>query len=122
MAKWIRVNGEGIYGTRPWMQAGEGPSQVVIDHFKENTVDWTIEDFRFTSKGNAVYAFQMKWPEGGRTVIRSMAGGKVGRVASVELLGVKEALQFEQTERGLVIALPAQKSSDYTQCLKVVFE
>jgi alpha-L-fucosidase len=32
-AEWIRINGEGIYGTRPWTIAGEGPSQVVIEHF-----------------------------------------------------------------------------------------
>ncbi|MEZ4616175.1 MAG: alpha-L-fucosidase [Caldilineaceae bacterium] len=25
---WLAVNGEGIYGTRPWVQYGEGPTQV----------------------------------------------------------------------------------------------
>jgi alpha-L-fucosidase len=68
---WMRVNGEGIYGTRPWTVYAEGPSQVVIQHYKEDNVPWTIEDFRFTQKGGNVYAFQMKWPEGGKTVIRS---------------------------------------------------
>ena len=27
MAKWIAVNGEGIYGTRPWKIPGEGPTR-----------------------------------------------------------------------------------------------
>ncbi len=51
LARWMRVNGEGIYGTRPWKMHGEGPSLVVINMFQEEAVPWTIEDFRFTAKG-----------------------------------------------------------------------
>lgn len=121
MAAWIAVNGEGIYGTRPWIRATEGPSQVVIEGFKEEAVSWTIEDFRFTTKNNAVYAFQMKWPEGGTTMIRSLARGQVGTVSSVTLLGHEAALSFEQTDRALVIDVPTQKPSAYTQCFRVMF-
>lgn len=67
LARWMKVNGEGIYRTRPWTVAGEDPSQVVIEGFKEDAVAWTVEDFRFTAKGNQLYAFQMKWPEGGKS-------------------------------------------------------
>ena len=121
MAAWIAVNGEGIYGTRPWKVAAEGPSRVVIDEFKEDPVTWTIEDFRFTAKDNVVYAFQLKWPEGGKTVIRSLASGSVPRVAAVALLGHGGSVSFEQTGRGLAIDLPEQKPCAYTQCLRVTF-
>jgi alpha-L-fucosidase len=63
MAGWIKVNGEGIYGTRPWTQAIEGPSRIVSGHFKEDAIAWTTGDFRFTSKGKDVFAFQMKYPD-----------------------------------------------------------
>lgn len=43
-------------------------------------------DFRFTDRGNRVYAFQMRWP-GGRTVIRSFARGKAPLVTGVHVLG-----------------------------------
>ncbi len=119
MARWIAVNGEGIYGTRPWTHATEGPSQVVIAEFKEDPVSWTIEDFRFTSKGDTVYAFLMKWPEGGRTVIRSLGQGKVPPVAAVRLLGSDAAVPFEQTGRGLAIETPEQKPCDYVQCFRI---
>lgn len=121
MARWIAVNGDGIYATRPWKVAAEGPSRVVIEHFKEDPVDWTVEDFRFTAKDNAVYAFQFKWPEGGKTVIRSLASGSVPRVTAVALLGHDGAVSFEQTSRGLAIDLPEQKPCDYTQCFRVTF-
>ena len=119
MAAWIAVNGDGIYGTRPWIHAAEGPSQVVIDRFREDPVQWTIEDFRFTTKGKTVYAFQMKWPEGGKTVIRSLALGRTERVSSVTLLGHGDPLPFEQSGRGLAIDLPEEKPCEYVQCFGI---
>jgi alpha-L-fucosidase len=118
IAAWMKVNGDGIFGTRPWKVAGEGPSSVLIEGFREEAVKWTIEDFRFTSKGQQVYAFQMKWPEGGKTVIRSLASGNSPAVTDVTLLGAG-AVKFEQNPRGLAIDLPEWKPCDYTQCLRV---
>lgn len=118
IATWIKVNGEGIYNTRPWKIAGEGPSSVLIEGFREDVVNWTIEDFRFTANGQQVYAFQMKWPEGGKTVIRSLAAGLAPTVIEVRLLGAG-AVKFEQNTRGLAIDLPEQKPCDFTQCLRV---
>lgn len=120
-AKWIKVNGEGIYGTRPWKVSGEGPSQVLIQGFKEDAVTWTIEDFRFTTKNGALYAFQMKWPEGGKTVILSLASGKTPKVTSLTVLGHDGLVKFEQTTRGLVIDLPEKKPADYVPCYRITF-
>jgi alpha-L-fucosidase len=122
MARWMAVNGEGIYSTRPWKISGEGPSAVVIEGFREDAVPWTIEDFRFTSKGKQVYAFMMKWPEGGRTVVRSLALGAAGRVADVALLGYRGPVKFEQTARGLAVDLPDDKPSEFAQCLRITLE
>jgi alpha-L-fucosidase len=120
MAEWIRINGKGIYSTRPWKVSGEGPSQVVIEGFKEDAVEWTEEDFRFTARDNTVYAFQMKWPESGKTLIRSLALGSVPAVTSVAVLGCESSVYFEQTEQGLVIDLPKQKPCEYAQCYQVI--
>jgi alpha-L-fucosidase len=109
---WMHINGEGIYGTRPWKVYGEDPSQVVIKHFQEDAVPWTVEDFRFTQKDGKVYAFQMKWPEGGKTVIRSLALGSVPAVRLVTVLGYEGPVTFEQTRRGLAIDLPEQKPGE----------
>jgi len=117
-AAWIKINGEGIYGTRPWTVAGEGPTSVLIEGFREEAVSWSIEDFRFTAKDNLVYAFQMKWPEGGKTVIRCLATGNGPTVTNVTLLGAG-VVNFEQNSRGLAIDLLEQKPCDYAQCLRV---
>ena len=117
----MKTNGEGIYGTRPWTVAAEGPSSVIIERFREDAVKWTVEDFRFTSKGKDVYAFLMKWPEGGKTVVCSFAAGKMPPATAVALLG-SGPVAFEQTSRGLAVDLPEQKPTAYTQCLRVTFE
>ena len=120
-AEWMAINGEGIYATRPWTAAGEGPSSVVIDHFKEDAVNWTVEDYRFTTRAGMLYAFQLKWPEGGRAVIRSLALGSVPQVNEVTVLGHQGPVKFEQTSRGLVIELPERKPCEYAQCYRVRF-
>lgn len=121
MARWIKVNGDGIYGTRPWKISGEGPSRVVIEGFREDAVDWTVEDFRFTTTAGKVYAFTMRWAEGGTTVIRSLATENVPKIAQVALLGHEGPISFEQTGRGLAITLPEVKPCDYVQCFCVTF-
>ena len=122
MARWIAVNGEGIYGTRPWRLAAEGPSRVATEQqFKEDPVDWTVDDFRFAAKDKTVYAFQLKWPEGGKATIRSLALGGTERVKDVRLLGHGKPLPFEQTGQGLEIDLPEEKPSEYVQCLRIQF-
>lgn len=128
LAAWMQVNGEGIYGTRPWKTASEGPSSVIIEGFREEAVPWTIEDFRFTHKDGKVYAFIMKWPAGGRTVICNLAADPIRKypsassaqppVKEVFLLG-SGPLNFEQTSRGLAINLPEEKPSEYAQCLRI---
>jgi alpha-L-fucosidase len=122
MGRWIKVNGEGIYGSRPWRTAGEGPSHVIIEAFREETVGWTAQDFRFTTRDGKIYAFLMKWPETGTVAIRSLAQGQAPSVAAVNLLGHVEPLRFDQEAGGLVVTLPALKPCDFAQCLRISFE
>jgi alpha-L-fucosidase len=122
LARWIAVNGDGIYGTRPWTHAIEGPSAVTIDGFKEDAVDWSERDFRFTAKDGAVYAFQLKWPDRGITTIESLALGSAAPVESVQLLGHDRPLSFSQTEQGLAIRLPEEKPGDFAHCFRIAFD
>ena len=49
MGAWLDVNGEAIYGTRPWKIYGEGPTAVAAGHFQERNIGaFTAQDFRFT--------------------------------------------------------------------------
>lgn len=84
---WLRVNGEAIYKTRPWVRWKEG------------------DEVRFTrSKYNKfVYAISLKWP-GKRLALRSVRAGEGSRVF---MLGVREPLEWRMDDHeGLVIDLP----------------
>lgn len=76
VGSWLKVNGEAIYGTRPWKVYGEGPTQVVEGAFDDtNTRPYTAEDFRFTTKGGVLYAGELGWPSKPETVIHSIKAG-----------------------------------------------
>ena len=64
---WMRVNGEAIYGTRPWKRFGEGPTQIVEGQFSDGQRKaFTSRDVRYTRKGDAVYLIFMAPSEEGR--------------------------------------------------------
>ncbi|MDI4647066.1 alpha-L-fucosidase [Cohnella hashimotonis] len=119
MAAWRSINEEAVYGTRPFRVFGEGPSSVVIDHFKEDAVDWTPADFRFTRRGNMLYAFQMRWPADGIAMIRTLT--EADRVKSVKLLGAGE-VPFEQPDGALIVRLPERRPTPYVHALAVELE
>jgi alpha-L-fucosidase len=120
---WLNTNGAAIYGTRPWRIYGEGPTKVTPGSFHDtNTGNYTAEDFRFTTKGEALYVIGLVWPVNGEALVRSLAptaGSKP--VESVTLLGNNGKLQFEQRQDGLLVKLPAQVPSKYAYVLRVTF-
>ena len=125
LAAWTKVCAEGIYGTRPWHIAVEGETNASQEHFKEVELEWTDTDFRFTSKDNLVYAFQMGWPESGKSTIRSFSAGrgpglKAANVQNVELLGFGGKVSFEHTRDGLELSgLQKQPPVRWANCFKI---
>ncbi len=121
---WLNVNGEAIYGTRPWRVYGEGPTKVTAGSFHDtDTTNYTPEDFRFTMKGDALYVIGLAWPPSGEAVIHSLAQ-TIGSepVQSVALVGRNAKLQFNQRADGLHVQVPAQPTGKYAYVLRVTFE
>jgi len=120
---WLRINGEGIYGTRPHTIFGEGPTVQRGGYFTARA-PLTAKDIRFTTKGDTVFAFvfgaKTTTPPELRTVtIRNFAARNYHKVAKVELLGTAGELQFTQAPDALHITLPATLPCDHAICLKI---
>ncbi len=121
LAAWTEVNGEAIYGTRPWTLYGEGPVHPKGGSFAEK-FNYTAKDIRFTTKGKTLYAIALGWPENARIVIKSLAQSgdpAQNKIKRISLLGYKGSLKFTQTPEALTVELPAQKISDLTCSLKI---
>lgn len=129
IGEWMAVNGDAIYDTRPWMVFGEGPAMesaapLSAQGFNEGKGKaFSSSDVRFTTKGNALYAIVLGWPEDNRVKIRSLKRGsnEVKRtISGVSMLGKDEKLSFTHDGDALTINLPDKSKLSYAFCLKIV--
>lgn len=119
IGKWLAVNGEAIYGSRPWEQFGEGPTVDTGGSFTDtNRKPFTGQDFRFTTKGDALFAIALAWPENGKLIVKSL-GEDIGRITNVKLLGHDEKLHWRQSAEGLSVKLPSKRPTEFALALKI---
>ncbi len=113
IGRWLAVNGEAIYATRPWKVYGEGPTEVFEGAFQDTKrTEFTARDVRFTTKGDVLYAIVLGWPESGEVVLQSLGTGQAHYPAAIKqigLLGSKGAVQWSRDAAGLKVKLPAEK-------------
>ncbi|MBK1875312.1 alpha-L-fucosidase [Pelagicoccus mobilis] len=122
---WLKVNGEAIYGTRPWLIYGEGPTETLVGHLSDLKFDgFKAEDIRFTTKDGVLYAIAFGWPEDGKEVkIKSLSLTDCNEeIAKVSLLGHRGKLKFEQRKEELAIQLPKKKPGDHAFVFKILIK
>ena len=118
MGEWLRINGDAVYNTRPWMVYGEPHKKLSARHGRGDEqlkVVYTQEDLRFTQSkdGKRVNVIVLGWPEAEFTV-KSIKVDDAAKDAAVTLLGSKEKIKFRiNDQRQLVIVPPAEKPCDF---------
>jgi alpha-L-fucosidase len=128
ITKWMAINSEGIYATRPWKTFGDGPVATAPSssggtRFNESgRKELTAEEIRFTTKGDTLYAFIMGWPEKDALIRPLATTSKFSppKIKNVELLGHGGKVEWAQDEQGLTVVMPQRKPCDYAIALKIV--
>lgn len=124
LGAWLKDNGDGIYGTTPWKQFGEGKTNNKGGYFSDyNETGYTEKDFRFTYKDCFLYAFQMR-PNGKSINIKTLKikGDHDFLIDSVEVLGDNEIESVKRNKRGLTINLKSKPKNDLPLCFKIGIE
>ena len=89
LGKWLDVNGEAIYGTRPWIRAeNETVSGIGV---------------RYTQKPDALYAIILDKPKTSEITIKSL---RVNEAAEINLFGNESSLEWTQQDDNLTIKVP----------------
>ncbi len=121
LAAWTAVNGEAIYGSRPWLVYGEGAVRATGGSMKED-FNYSATDIRFTTKGKTLYAITLGWPQNHEVVIRSLAASddaNQNQIQRINLLGHFGRLKFTQTKEVLTVEIPANAKPDLTCALRI---
>ncbi|TBL68328.1 alpha-L-fucosidase [Paenibacillus thalictri] len=123
LGRWLAVNGQAIYNSRPWRLYGEGPTPSVGGEFTDSKRQpYTARDIRFTMRCDHLYAAIMGWPEDGKVSIRSL--GYASRlyeqeIGGVELLGSQAKLQWSRNNDGLHVTLPDERPCEHAFIFKI---
>jgi alpha-L-fucosidase len=108
---WLKINGEAIYGSRPWVIHGEGPNLNSGGRSGSERADesirFTNQDIRFTAKGDVFYLIVLDWPS--REVVpESLKVRSLGPESNITMLGFSKKLDYEiHPGRELHVAIPA---------------
>jgi alpha-L-fucosidase len=104
IGKWLKVNGEGIYSTRPFSRQIEGA--VAFTRSKDNQY---------------IYAIMKEWP--GKEL--NLKGINAEKGSKVEMLGFDKPLEWIKVNDGVTVKLPAKlqdkrdRPCDYSWVLKI---
>ncbi|MCK9640025.1 MAG: alpha-L-fucosidase [Prolixibacteraceae bacterium] len=121
VGKWLKMNGEAIYGTQKWRVNREGPTSINMKSTEDRAKKgfqgkFTREDFWFTKKGNVLYAISIVKPAD-KEVIKSF-NSSIGKIKSVEIIG-KGKVKFQQTPESLIVCIPKNFDPENGYVVKV---
>ncbi|XP_033364394.1 alpha-L-fucosidase [Bombus vosnesenskii] len=91
MGEWLKINGEAIYNTKPWITQNDTLSNTV----------WYTQSKNIKQ----VYAIILEWPNEGLLYLGSL---KISPSTQISVLGSKLLIRWKQSKEKLIVSLPAE--------------
>ncbi len=120
---FLKINGEGVYGSRPWKTFGEGLLITKDGRQGENHLDYSQEDIRFTTKDGFLYAFVLA-PPTKNIVVKTLADGGLldDKIIKIQLMGSDEKIKWTRTKEALTIVLPKEMPGKIVNGFKITIK
>lgn len=94
LGAWLDVNGEAIFGTRPWVTSNGVANDTI--------------PVSYTQKDNALYAILLDTPRSGQVTLENL---RAEAGTTIQLSGYPQALTWQQQGNGLTVTLPALEAA-----------
>lgn len=123
IGRWLKINGEAVYGTRHWKVFGEGPTVVSEGSFSDTKRQaFTSQDIRFTMRDDILYTIALNWPNDNILRIKTLGENSVLRplgIEKIEMLGSDAPISWSVNPEELVVNLPSDKPCEHAYVLKI---
>lgn len=130
---WLKLNGEAIYGTRPWKVYGEGPAKFAEGehrfkhehHTEYDDAESVAADIRFTAKEEVLYAISLGWPEDNTFRIETLRRGnpyEPRAIATVDFISGSGKIDWMQTDKALELETDGNKPCEAAYAFRITFK
>jgi alpha-L-fucosidase len=147
---WLKINGDAIYGTRPWKVYGDGKSvrgesetsnnnevrnagdditkkKKTGEHYNQRTTASPLfanDEVRFTKKGDNLYIMIMNPKKGDIKIPTFGLNNKMnpGKLKKLSRLDTNDKIKFKQTKANTTISIPTINGRSYPMVLKANFK
>lgn len=121
IGEWLSANSEAIYDSKPFKVYGEGSTKE-NKAFCESFL-YSDEEYRFTYKTGCIYVFPMSATQRNEFSVKRLCKGEdfgiMYDVKSISLLGHENAVEWNQTEKELLIKVLGDVDCTLPLCFKI---